>query len=101
MKRKKVATSAREERQRLEDNIGAVSALQKLDEYISRSKTSIILLFKRLDVSHNGALENEEIIRGFMKLTDISMTLGQVCKAVNRILDTSNTIIMKLASFCS
>uniref|UniRef100_A0A7S2L6I5 Calmodulin n=1 Tax=Leptocylindrus danicus TaxID=163516 RepID=A0A7S2L6I5_9STRA len=95
MKRKKVVTSAREERQRYEDNIGAVKALQKLDEYISRSKTSIILLFKRLDSSHDGALENEEIIRGFMKLTDISMTLGQA-EALVEFIDFSGDGVIQI-----
>ena len=73
------------EKQALVDNLGAVMAVRKLDEYMSRHRLGIMQIFRDFDTSRDGRLQTEEIMGGLMKL-DVEMTTGQA-KALVAFLD--------------
>ncbi|GMH58343.1 hypothetical protein TrST_g9614 [Triparma strigata] len=73
------------EKKELADNVGALMAVKKIDEYMNRHRLGVMNLFRDFDKSRDGLLQREEIMAGLMKL-DVEMTMGQA-KALVAFLD--------------
>ena len=78
MRLNKSGNSGLTQQQLVNDNEHALKAVEKIDEYIRTTTSTVRQLFSGLDKDLNGSLEKQEIICGLMKLADISLTPGQV-----------------------
>jgi len=94
-KRKKNLTSAIEERKEKQDYTSAVKGLEKIFDFLQRSRQTVTQLFMHFDSTRDGVLERKEIVDGLLKFTDTSLSHSQI-EALLNILDSSGDGVVQL-----
>ena len=98
VRRKKPLTSAKDQHQFRRDNITAIKALEKIDESIRNSTSTIAQLFHEIDANCDGFLEKNEFFKGITKITNITLTPVQV-QALIELVDYTGDGVVQLDEF--